>query len=117
MITARFQKKILRDAMADLLPDSFRNRPKAIQRLKLEQSLPATLFSLVEKFDMRHRLKARGLFDPQDIDRFLGRRLESYSLTRLSDLWTLVCADMDADLRRWPGAIPACGAIGAIVIA
>jgi len=94
MITARFQKKILRDAMADLLPDSFRNRPKAIQRLKLEQSLPATLFSLAEKFDMRHRLKARGLFDPQDIDRILGRRLECYSLTRLSDLWTLVCAEI-----------------------
>ncbi len=94
MITARYQKKILRDALSDLLPDSLRNRPKAIQRLRRDQSLSDALFTIAKKFDIRNKLTDRRLLATGDIDAVLRPTAGLLSDTAVADLWTLVCAEL-----------------------
>jgi asparagine synthase (glutamine-hydrolysing) len=94
MITARYQKKILRDALSGLLPDSLRKRPKAIQRLRRDRSLSEALLATAKKFDVRDKLVERGLIATGDIDRVLRSPADRLSDTALADLWTLVCAEI-----------------------
>jgi asparagine synthase (glutamine-hydrolysing) len=94
MISARYQKKVVREALSDLMPGTLNKRPKAIQRLRCDASLSGVLLGLAEKFDVRRRLGARGLLARRDIDAILGHADGRFSHTALLDLWTLVCSEL-----------------------
>jgi asparagine synthase (glutamine-hydrolysing) len=94
LVNFRQQKRILRESMADLLPDFLLRRPKAIQKLRQDDDLSRTLRSLSEALDLDRSLADRGLIARDAADSVLRGRGGQYTKTALNDLWGLICAEL-----------------------
>jgi hypothetical protein len=94
IITARRQKVILRASMADLLPDFLLHRPKAIQKLRQDDSLSKTLKRLADALELDRSLADRGLIARGSAHALLRGQDGNYSKTASRDIWGLVCAEL-----------------------
>lgn len=95
LIDARRQKRILRAAVADMLPAEMSARGKLIQRMKHDAALSDVLDDFAMELRLRESLSARRLLGPEyfaSIDR--KSRKTAYSSERLHILWAMVCAEL-----------------------
>ena len=112
LIDARTQKKILRAAVAGLLPPSISQRRKLIQRMKHDTQLSDVLDDFAAQLRLRESLAARGLI-PSDYMRALQKRSSAaaYTSERLHILWALISAELwmrqFVDQRGAPDNTPA----------
>ena len=95
MIDARRQKRILRAAMAGLMPPSMAGRRKGIQRLRHDSRLSDVLDDFAGQLRLRVSLSERQLVPAEYIASLQSRRRNaSYSSERLHILWALICAEL-----------------------
>ena len=95
LIDARNQKRILRAAVAPLLPPQISQRPKMIQRMKHDQSLSDVLDDFAGQLRLKESLMSRGLIPAEYIAKLQKRsRSAAYSSERLHILWALICAEL-----------------------
>jgi hypothetical protein len=94
LVSARQQKRILRESMKELLPDFLLRRPKAIQVLRQDDDLSNTLRRIGKSLDLDKSLADRGLFPPGAANAVLLSSAGKYTKTALNDLWGLVCAEL-----------------------
>lgn len=95
LIDVRTQKRLLRAAVADLLPPVFSGRRKAIQRLRHDRELSDRMDEMAASLDLDAALASRGLLPP-DFVRRLRARPEggAYSTERMHSLWALISAEL-----------------------
>ena len=95
MIDRRQQKRVLRAAVADLLPPALTNRPKATQRLRHDWNLSDAVDTLARSLDLDTALHARGIVARGYVSRLRSRASgTAYSQARLHTLWPLICAEI-----------------------
>jgi asparagine synthase (glutamine-hydrolysing) len=94
LVGFRQQKRILRESMADLLPNVLLQRPKAIQKLRQDEEYSNTLRRLANWLDLDRSLAARGLMERGVADRVLHRVNGRGPKSALNDLWGLICAEL-----------------------
>ncbi len=94
-VTLRRQKGLLRDALADLLPESIRTRKKSIQRVRHDGKLSEVLDAMADELLGPETLRARGIVDPAYLEA-LRRRAPGapYATERIYRLWTLLCLEL-----------------------
>jgi asparagine synthase (glutamine-hydrolysing) len=86
----RRQKRVLREAVADLLPDSIRRRRKAIQRASGKQ-MADVLGTMAESWLVGSSVEAHGLLHPQILRRLRGQAgLARRSREVAYRLWTVL---------------------------
>lgn len=89
------QKRVLRQAMAPLLPASVLHRGKSLQRVRHDVRLSRVLDALADEYLTPARLRERGLVDPAYVDRLRTRLpMQSYATEPLYRLWTLLCLEL-----------------------
>jgi asparagine synthase (glutamine-hydrolysing) len=95
LIGVRQQKRILRAAVRDLLPEALSQRGKMIQRMKHDIVLSEVLDQFASELRLRSALSARGLVADEYL-RILQRRDPgtAYSSERLHILWALISAEL-----------------------
>jgi asparagine synthase (glutamine-hydrolysing) len=103
----RRQKWVLREAVADLLPESIRRRPKAIQRVHAQHTLGQVLGATAERWLCESSLERHGLLTATYLRRLraeAGVALRSREVAH--GLWTLLSLECWArqflDLRGEP---------------
>jgi asparagine synthase (glutamine-hydrolysing) len=95
LISARRQKRILREALKDLLPPEMSRRRKLIQRMKHDTQLSDVLDDFATELRVRESLAARRLVAPEYLASLQKRsRGSAYSSERLHILWAMVCAEL-----------------------
>lgn len=95
MIDRRQQKRVLRAAVADLLPSTVTRRPKATQRLRHDRELTEAVDGLATSMDLDASLQRRGLTMQGYVARLRSHATgAAYSQTRLHMLWPLICAEI-----------------------
>jgi asparagine synthase (glutamine-hydrolysing) len=94
LVSIRQQKRILRESMADLLPEFLLRRPKAIQGLRQGYDLFNTLKRLAESLDLDRSLADRGLIEQGVANSFIRGRDGRYTKAALKDLWGLICTEL-----------------------
>ena len=95
MVDRHQQKRVLRAAVADLLPPTLTNRPKAIQRLRHDPRLSDTVDGVADSLNLNNSLHERGLVTPDYVQRLRSRSSgTAYSQARLHTLWPLICAEI-----------------------
>jgi hypothetical protein len=95
MIDGRRQKKVLRAAVADLLPPSVTRRSKAVQRLRHDWKLSDAVDKLAGHLDLDHALQDRGLVAKGCVARLRSRAASSaYSRARMHTIWPLISAEI-----------------------
>jgi asparagine synthase (glutamine-hydrolysing) len=95
LIDVRQQKKLLRAAVADLLPPALVRRRKTIQRLRHDRDLSDQMEGLVASLDLDGALSARGLLPPGYVKRLCVRGAGgAYASQRVHLLWALACAEL-----------------------
>jgi asparagine synthase (glutamine-hydrolysing) len=102
-------KRILRDAVHDLLPDEVRTRRKKGFGMPVAAWLNDSLRPLVEDLFAPDRLRAGGLFRPETVQRML-REHASRKADHRKPLWTLLVFELwrDARLRESRPALADC---------
>lgn len=95
MIDARRQKRILRAAMARLMPPSMSGRRKGNERRQHDSRLSDVLDDFASQLRLRKSLGERHLVPAEYIAALQNRRRDaSYSSERLHILWSLICAEL-----------------------
>jgi asparagine synthase (glutamine-hydrolysing) len=95
LIDLRTQKRLLRAAVADLLPPALSARGKAIQRLRHDRELSDRLDEVAGSLDLDAALASRGLLPPEYVRRLRARAAgAAYTTERLHTLWALICAEL-----------------------
>ena len=112
LVDARRQKRILREAMTGILPPELLRRPKAIQRLRQDDALPAAMRQLAQTLQIDRSLAGRGLIARGSADRILGASSRQFSKSAMNDTWGLICAELwmrsFCDRRGEAAIDPAC---------
>jgi asparagine synthase (glutamine-hydrolysing) len=95
LIDARRQKKILRAAVQDLLPQEMSSRGKLIQRMKHDTALSDVLDDFAKTLRLEESLSARRLVAPEYLATLQKRANGApYSSERLHILWAMVSAEL-----------------------
>jgi hypothetical protein len=94
LVNFRQQKRILRESMADLLPDFLLRRPKAIQKLRQDESLLSTLQRMAQSLDLDRSLTDRGLVAKGAANSLMRDLNVRFTKTALNDLWGLICTEL-----------------------
>jgi asparagine synthase (glutamine-hydrolysing) len=95
LIGARQQKRILRAAVRDLMPEPLVSRGKMIQRMKHDIVLSEVLDAFASDLRLRSSLSARGLLADEYLRRLQRRDPgTAYSSERLHILWALISAEL-----------------------
>jgi Asparagine synthase len=94
LVDLRHQKRILRESMADLLPDFLLRRPKAIQKLRHDHSLFRTLQHMAASLDLDRSLASRGLIATDAANSVMREIRGRLRTTAVTDLWGLICAEL-----------------------
>jgi asparagine synthase (glutamine-hydrolysing) len=93
-------KRILKDAMRDLLPDGIVDRPKKGFGIPLAAWLKGPLRPMAEELLAPDRLRAQGLLDPDAVGKLLAAHTSGRSDNR-KQLWPLLVFQLWSD--RWLG--------------
>jgi len=89
------QKMILRRAVADLVPDSIRRRPKSFQRFRYDLQISDIFDDFAGKILTEEAVLARGVVSPDYVRKLRNRHAsQPYTRHRLSRLWALVCLEL-----------------------
>jgi hypothetical protein len=120
LIDARQQKRLLRAAVADLMPPALSGRRKAIQRLRHDGELSDRMDGMAASLDLDAALASRGLLPPDFVRRLRARPAGgAYSTERLHALWALISAelwlrqfidDRGRAIQGFDGDVVVCGA-------
>jgi asparagine synthase (glutamine-hydrolysing) len=95
LIDARQQKRLLRAAVADLMPPAVSGRRKAIQRLRHDGELSERMDEMAASLDLDAALASRGLLPPDFVRRLRARPAGgAYSTQRMHSLWALISAEL-----------------------
>jgi hypothetical protein len=94
-IGPRVQKRLLRAAVADLLPDSMRGLHKTVQRLRHDRALTEAFEPLLRELDLARSLSDRGLVAAEDVNSLLEHQPDgALSPERMHALWALASAEL-----------------------
>ena len=94
MMGMKRQKKILRYAARNLLPQEILQRPKAIQTLKHDTSLAEVLQEMAAQKLLAGSLNDHGLIEAGYVERLMARANGSaYGIETAQTLWSLLCAE------------------------
>lgn len=89
------QKRILRDAFGELLPEPLRKRGKTLQRLEHGELFSDVLEAMADELLHADRVQARGLIEPDYVERVKRRPPEGdYPDEQAYRLWTLLMTEM-----------------------
>lgn len=95
LIDRRSQKRILRAAVADLLPPALVERRKRIQRLNHDAQLAEVIENFADSLHLDTALEQRQLVAPGYVRRLRRRGAgRAYSQGRMHMLWPLLCAEI-----------------------
>jgi len=94
LVDARRQKRILREALVGVMPQELLRRPKAIQKLRQDEALPAALRQLARNLQIDRSLAARGLIAPGSAERILEGSQRRFTKAAMNDTWGLICAEL-----------------------
>jgi asparagine synthase (glutamine-hydrolysing) len=95
LIGPREDKRLLRVACADLLPEAMRGVRKTIQRLRHDRRLTEALEPLLCDLDLARSLADRGLVVAEDIAPLFEHDADGVlSSERVHALWSLACAEL-----------------------
>lgn len=97
--TLRQDKMVFRQAIAGLLPEGFRHRPKFAQRIRETLRFCEVLEEVARPLLSRARVAQRGLLDPDDVARLLERpRHGAWPPEHAMRIWTLVLGELWAEI-------------------
>jgi asparagine synthase (glutamine-hydrolysing) len=104
------QKYILRRAMQPLISNEMRKAPKELMRMQQNGDFAATLQRLAEHYLFPERVRRRGFFVPDEVNRIRRACRGSYHPETAMRLWTLIVTEIWAEIyldRRGRCPLPA----------
>jgi asparagine synthase (glutamine-hydrolysing) len=106
------QKYILRQAMRPLMSEDLRKAPKELMRMQQGGDFARTLHQLADRYLSAERVKRRGFFEFEDIERIRGACKRSYHPETAMRLWTAIVTEIWAEIYldnrgRHPASIAA----------
>jgi asparagine synthase (glutamine-hydrolysing) len=94
-VSLREQKRLLRAAVAGLMPQAMLKSRKTIQRLRHDSALTDTLHRIAENLDLARSLADRRLIAGAYVQSLVHRNASgSMSPESLHSLWGLICAEL-----------------------
>jgi hypothetical protein len=93
------EKYILRRAMHALVSPDLLNIPKGISRIRQDATFAAILQRLAAIYLSHDRVKRRGLFEPEDLERIQRSiRRSRYHVEAAMRLWTMIVTEIWAEI-------------------
>jgi asparagine synthase (glutamine-hydrolysing) len=94
-VSLREQKRLLRAAVAGLMPESMLRSRKTIQRFRHDGALSGAFIRIATELDLARSLSARKLVRSDYVSQLTSRGPgEALSAERLHTLWGLICAEL-----------------------
>lgn len=91
----RRQKMVLREAVADLLPQRVSRRRKSLQRVQHDEQISEILDGMADQLLTPQIMRQRGVVPADYVERLRTRRPgQAYPTEQLYRLWTLVCLEI-----------------------
>jgi asparagine synthase (glutamine-hydrolysing) len=92
------QKYILRQAMRPLMSNSLHKAPKELMRMQQGGAFANTLQLLVDQFLSVERVRRRGFFQYEDIDRIRRACTRGFHPETAMQLWTAIVTEIWAEI-------------------
>jgi asparagine synthase (glutamine-hydrolysing) len=92
------QKYILREAMRPLMDGALCKAPKELMRMRQSAAFAATLDRLADRYLAPERLRRRGWFEPDQVERVRGACRRPHHPETAMRLWTLLATEMWAEI-------------------
>ena len=94
----RRNKLVLRHAVGTFMPEAFARRPKHPQRIREDQRFCDVLASIASPLLTPDRIRMRGIFDPQELQRLLNRPSgKPWPPEHAMRVWTAVLTEIWAE--------------------